>query len=350
VLLVGAVVAVLIGATVTAGSASVGPAAATPATGYQIPLVVGAVPYWDEQEARNTLETHSDELDVASPWSYAVAADGSVQLQPDLLVAGEQALAARLRELGIKVIPTVANTTAGLWDSVTVSKVINDPQLRRVHVNSIVSLIESNGFDGIQIDYEDLPAEDRDSFSAFVTELGDAIHGIGKLLYVTVHVKEDDAGYDARNKSQDYAAIGKAADLVCLMAYDWHWSTGPSGPIAPYDWVDRVLRYSVTQIRADKILLGVGLFGYDWVGSTATNLTWRQVVALAAQNRADEAWDVGGQSPHFTYTSGGVVHDVWYENGRSAAAKFDLARHYHLGGVELWRLGGEDPAIWEPGP
>jgi len=80
VLLVGVVVAVLIGATVTAGSASVGPAAATPATGYQIPLVVGAVPYWDEQEARNTLETHSDELDVASPWSYAVAADGSVQL------------------------------------------------------------------------------------------------------------------------------------------------------------------------------------------------------------------------------------------------------------------------------
>ena len=79
-LLVGVVVAVLIGATVTAGSASVDPAAATPATGYQIPLVVGAVPYWDEQEARNTLETHSDELDVASPWSYAVAADGSVQL------------------------------------------------------------------------------------------------------------------------------------------------------------------------------------------------------------------------------------------------------------------------------
>ena len=350
VLLVGVVVAVLIGATVTAGSASVGPAAATPATGYQIPLVVGAVPYWDEQEARNTLETHSDELDVASPWSYAVAADGSVQLQPDLLVAGEQALAARLRELGIKVIPTVANTTAGLWDSVTVSKVINDPQLRRVHVNSIVSLIESNGFDGIQIDYEDLPADDRASFSAFVTDLADAVHKAGKVLYVTVHVKEDDAGYDTRNKSQDYAAIGKAADLVCLMAYDWHWSTGPSGPIAPYDWVQRVLTYSVTQIPPSKILLGVGLFGYDWVGTTATSLTWRQVVALAGQYRVDETWDVGAQSPHFSYTVHGVRHDVWYENGLSAAAKFDLARRYRLGGVELWRLGGEDPAVWEPGP
>ena len=349
--MVGVVVTALVGLTVAAGWGSPdggnsGPAASSPG---QL-LVVGAVPYWDEEEARNTIETHSDKLDVASPWSYDVAADGSVELQPDLKAAGEQAIAGRLRGLGIKVIPTIANTTAGLWDSATVSKVINDPKLRKTHVESVISLIQSNEFDGIQIDYEDLPADDRDSFSAFVTELGDAIHGIGKLLYVTVHVKEDDAGYDARNKSQDYAAIGKAADLVCLMAYDWHWSTGPSGPIAPYDWVDRVLRYSVTQIPANKILLGVGLFGYDWVGSTATNLTWRQVVALAAQNRTDEAWDVGGQSPHFTYTSAGVQHDVWYENGRSAMAKFDLARRYHLQGVELWRLGGEDPAVWEPGP
>ena len=349
--MVGVVVTALVGLTVAAGWGSPdggnsGPAASSPGK----LLVVGAVPYWDEEEARNTIQTHSDKLDVASPWSYDVAADGSVELQPDLKAAGEQATAGRLRELGIKVIPTIANTTAGLWDSATVSKVINDPKLRKTHVESVISLIQSNEFDGIQIDYEDLPADDRDSFSAFVTELGDAIHGIGKVLYVTVHVKEDDAGYDARNKSQDYAAIGKAADLVCLMAYDWHWSTGPSGPIAPYDWVDRVLRYSVTQIPANKILLGVGLFGYDWVGSTATNLTWRQVVALAAQNRADEAWDVGGQSPHFTYTSAGVQHDVWYENGRSATAKFDLARRYHLQGVELWRLGGEDPAIWEPGP
>jgi spore germination protein len=350
-LVVGVVVTALVGLTVAAGwgspdGGSSGPATSSP----EKLLVVGAVPYWDEEEARNTIETHSDKLDVASPWSYDVTADGSVELQPDLKAAGEQAIAGRLRELGIKVIPTIANTTAGLWDSATVSKVINDPKLRKTHVESVISLIQSNEFDGIQIDYEDLPADDRDSFSAFVTELGDAIHGIGKVLYVTVHVKEDDAGYDARNKSQDYAAIGKAADLVCLMAYDWHWSTGPSGPIAPYDWVDRVLRYSVTKIPANKILLGVGLFGYDWVGSTATNLTWRQVVALAAQTRTDEAWDVGGQSPHFTYTSAGVQHDVWYENGRSAMAKFDLARRYHLQGVELWRLGGEDPAVWEPGP
>lgn len=327
------------------------PDAPKPASGHEIPVVIGAVPYWDEEEARQTIDSQSAKLDVASPWSYSVAEDGTVELQPGLDSAGEAAQAAWLHERGLKVIPTIANTTEGLWDPATVSTVINDPDLRSRHVRSIVDLTGENGYDGIQIDYEDLPSSDRDAFSAFITDLGAAMHSAGKLLYVTVHVKEDDAGYDARNRAQDYAAIGQAADMVCLMAYDWHWSTGPAGPIAPYDWVERVLRYSVTQIPAEKIILGVGLFGYDWVGTKADNLTWRQVLALASQYQVDELWDVGGQSPHFSYVDeAGQQHEVWYENGRSAAAKFDLARRYELGGIELWRMGGEDPSIWEPGP
>ena len=356
-LVVGVVVTALVGLAIVAagwksGGGNGGSAGGEDQPGgvFQLPVVVGAVPYWDEEEARRTIENQGLQIDVASPWSYAVTATGGVELQPDLKAEGEAELTARLHELGMKVIPTIANTTSGLWDTGTISAVIRNPSLRQAHVNAVVALIQDKGLDGIQIDYEDLPAADRGSFSSFVTDLGAAIHAIDKLLYVTVHVKEDDAGYDDRNKSQDYAAIGKAADMVCLMAYDWHWSTGPAGPIAPYDWVDRVLRYSVTQIPPNKILLGVGLFGYDWVGSTATNLTWRQVVALAALHQADEEWDVGAQSPHFSYTVDGVEHEVWYEDGRSAAQKFDLARRYRLGGVELWRLGGEDPAVWKPGP
>ena len=315
------------------------------------PVVIGAVPYWDEAEARLAVETHAGKLDVASPWSYAVAKDGSVVLQPDLDAAGEASQATWLHDRGLKVVPSIANTTDGIWDPNTIARVINDPAMRAKHVASIVEMVEAKDYDGIQIDYEDLSAKDREAFSAFVTDLARDLHGAGKLLYVTVHAKETDAGYDGRNEAQDYAAIAKAADMICLMAYDWHWSTGPAGPIAPYDWVERVIRYAVTQVPAEQIILGVGLFGYDWVGTQATNLTWRQVVALAGRYPSAELWDVGGQSPHFSYVdSDGKNHEVWYENGRSATTKFDLARRYGLGGIELWRLGQEDPSVWEPGP
>lgn len=339
---------VVVGASVAYAVSSNGSAGVESA--YRVPVVIGAVPYWDEPDARTSIQTQGSALTVASPWIYAAAADGSVHLQPGVDAAAERSQAAWLHDRGLKVVPTVADTTQGLWDPSTVSTLIADPALRATHVQALVDLAVSEGYDGMQIDYEDLAATDRDGFSAFVGELGAALHAVGKLMYVTVHAKEDDAGYDDRNKAQNYAAIGAAADMVCVMAYDWHWSSSPAGPIAPYDWVRRVIAYTVTQMPPGKVILGVGLFGYDWIGSQAASLTWDQVIATAQQHAATEQWDEGSQSPFFEYTDGsGQQHQVWYENARSVAAKFDLARRAELGGIELWRLGGEDPAIWDQG-
>ena len=36
---------------------------------------------------------------------------------------------------------------------------------------------------------------------------------------------------------------------------------------------------------------------------------------------------------------------MWYEDAESIAAKLKLADAYGVG-VELWRLGGEDPGLW----
>jgi len=229
--------------------------------------------------------------------------------------------------------------------------VINDPALRTAHIAAIVELVTANGYDGIQIDYEDLAAADRAAFSAFVGELGGALHGIGKLLYVTVHAKTDDDGYDPRNQAQDYAAIGAAADMVFVMTYDWHWETSSSGPIAPYGWMDQVVQYAVTQIPSGKVILGVGLYGYDWAGDEGVPVTWSQVQALAERYQVPKQWDEASASPHLSYTGDdGRTHEVWYEDDRSVQAKFDLARRHRLGGIGLWRLGGEDPGIWDPAP
>lgn len=319
--------------------------------GYDVPVVIGAVPYWDEETARQSIDAHGAAMTVASPWTYAVAADGSVVPQIGIDAAGEAVQATWLGERGLSVIPTIANTTAGAWDAVTISTVINDPGLRAAHIASIVDLVMTNGYDGVQIDYEDLDAADRWAFSAFVGELADSLHAIDKLLYVTVHPKTDDSGYDGRNEAQDYAAIGAVADMVFVMTYDWHWETSSSGPIAPYGWMERVVQYTVSQIPAEKIILGVGLYGYDWVDSQGEAVTWSQVRALADRYQVQEQWDEASASPYLSYTGDdGRHHDVWFENARSVQAKFDLARIHRLGGIGLWRLGGEDPGIWAPGP
>ncbi len=48
----------------------------------------------------------------------------------------------------------------------------------------------------------------------------------------------------------------------------------------------------------------------------------------------------------FTYTVDGVQHEVWYADATSVASRLPLVERYSLGGIAIWRLGGEDPANW----
>ena len=147
---------------------------------------------------------------------------------------------------------------------------LHSPELMAAHVTAIVALVQRNQYAGIDLDYENLHAADRQAFSTFVTRLAHALHAKGKVLSVAVFAKTTNAGTDPRNVAQDYAAIGRAADQVRLMAYDYHWESSAPGPVAPISWVRAVLRYAKTQIPASKIILGVPLYGYDWVGRHGT--------------------------------------------------------------------------------
>ena len=41
------------------------------------------------------------------------------------------------------------------------------------------------------------------------------------------------------------------------------------------------------------------------------------------------------------------AHEVWVEDTQSAAARLGLAARYGAGGIATWRLGLEDPRVWD---
>ena len=312
---------------------------------YRLPLVVGAVPHWDIPDAAASVEINSGAVGAVSPWCYGVAHDGSVQSQL-LDQPAEHSLVTAVAARGTRLIPTVADVTDGRWAPATVRAILHDPDRRAAHVRALVDLVDQQDLAGLQIDYEDLASGDRQVFSAFIDDLARGLHEKGAVLWVTVHPKVTDEGYDERNRAQDYAAIGRSADAVVVMAYDWRWANSAPGSIAPNWWVARVLGYTTSLIPAHKVILGVGLYGYDWVGDHGTTVVWRQAQALAAHSGAQPRRDDVSGSSMFRYTEQGRTHEVWYEDAASITAKLDLAVAYRLGGVELWRLGSEDPGIW----
>lgn len=312
------------------------------------PAVIGYLPYWEQGAAMDDALRESDLLTSAAPWWYAPTAEGDVVEQhPQFTDTGDDVVQ-RLRDRGLTVMPTIANHRDGEWDFEVVPRLIADEAARSAHVDNLVTLVDDRGFDGIVIDYELLGADDRDNFTAFITELGAAMDARDQRLAVALHAQASDEGSGGHNVAQDYRAIGEAADEVHLMTYDLHYDESEPGPIAPVPWTVDVLDYATERIPPEKLLLGIGLFGYDWPeGEPADDLELDQVAERIENNDGEQGWDRDAQSPWFRYQQDGVERTIWYEDARSVEAKLALVDEYDLGGAFLWRLGGVSDDIWE---
>jgi spore germination protein YaaH len=311
-------------------------------------LVVASMPYWNINHGTTVVLGHRQDVTEASPWLYGLSNSGQINTQyPPREAASVAAEIKRLRGAGKLIVPSIANITGGKWSYGSVGRMLHSPELMAAHVTAIVALVQRNQYAGIDLDYENLHAADRQAFSAFVTRLAHALHAKGKVLSVAVFAKTTKAGTDPRNVAQDYAAIGRAADQVRLMAYDYHWESSAPGPVAPISWVRAVLRYAKTQIPASKIILGVPLYGYDWVGHHGTGISWLEALRLSRQYHAAARYDPASQAPWFSYRdAAGHQHTVWFENAASSRAKFDAAQGAQIGGVYLWMYGYEDTGTW----
>ncbi len=309
--------------------------------------VTAVVPYWNTGSGARSILDNAGMITTSSPWLLGLDEDGKIVYltgRPDELVAAETAA----RSAGMPVQPTIADYSDHVWRDDVVRGILGDPARRAAHIREIVSWAREHGWQGVTLDYERLTGEDREAFSVFVGELAEALRHEGKRLAVDVYAKTDDRGTDATHASQDLAAIGAAADEVRLMTYTYSWETSKPGPVAPPSWVEEVIRYTLTRVPAEKVVLGIPLFGFDWPqDGPAVPVSARDVDEIIAEYRPKMRWDTAGATPWLTYTPPeGGLHQVWFENTCTFAAKSELAEKYGLGGIFLWMYGPENPSLW----
>lgn len=311
-------------------------------------LVVASVPYWNMQHGTQVVLTNRQAVNEVSPWIYGLDSSGRIttQFRPEQapLVSTDMA---KLRAGGARIVPSLANVTDFQFSRQPAASMLHSPVLMTQEVNAIVGLVQANHYAGIDIDFEQLQAGDRQALTTFCERLAHGLHAHGKVLSVALFAKTSNAGNSPTNAAQDYHAIGRVADQVRLMGYDYHWATSPPGPVAPVSWLRDVLNYARTQIPPGKVVLGVPLYGYDWSGGFGTGVSWLDALRLSRQYHAQVHYDAKAQAPWFTYTdAAGHAHTVWFENAESSRAKFEIAHGAGIGGVYLWMFGYEDTRTW----
>lgn len=121
-----------------------------------------------------------DEIDF--DW-YHAHGDGSVTAEHENL---DLVAAARGKNLNIFATVTNSEHANGAFRHNVAVAIMRTQTTRRHFITNLVHLVEKKGFDGIDLDWENLKASDRGRYSALVTELAKALHAEGRFLSVAV--------------------------------------------------------------------------------------------------------------------------------------------------------------------
>lgn len=297
---------------------------------------------WGDTLSLQSVQANGGVLTDIATVSHRLRADGTMS------GSAQTAILAAAHQQGLRPWLVVQNLdTNGNFSRTIADTFLRNAGARQRFVTNVISVLKDGGFVGLEVDLEDITPSNRPYLSLLMKELKAALSKSGFLLGIAVPAKTSDSPTNAWNGAFDYEVIGAYADRVTLMTYDEHWFGGPSGPIASLPWIDRVLKYSTSVIAAEKLLLGVPAYAYDWpaYGGTASVRSAREATNMAYTRGS--GWDDHAASPYITYTdSNGTARILWFEDGRSLAAKFELAAAYGLQGINIWRLGLEDGALW----
>ncbi len=286
------------------------------------------------------LEAHYQQIGVVYPTYFECGSGGAVTGTDWPLVTGW----ARARQ--IAVMPRVNCQNPADED-----QILNEPAAGEHMIDQLASLCESDGYAGIQIDFEGAPPAEREPFTAWITALAARLHSIGDKLSTVVTAKYYNVT-TGRAAMYNDAALSVPSDYIFVLDWGLHWTTSTPGGLAELPWFTKVADYTATMPNKNKFVLGMPMYGIDWPngGGSAnpgTPLEYDDVMAEQSEFGALPEWEPTAAEPHFSYTdSSGVAHSVWYTDQQSLQVRAQLAESLGLG-IGLWHLGAEDQSIWE---
>lgn len=359
----------------------------------------GWIPYWRTELGTKDAMEHLDQLTEINPFVYIVQNDGSIKDAADVSQSAWQDLLKAAKAKKVRVVPTV------MWSNrEAMYRILSDTRERIALEDRIVKLVNDNGYDGIDIDFENKSYETGPYFSTFLKGLYQrmgqkwvmcTIEARTPLssLYNETRPRPAEAGMYAN----DYAEINKYCDRVRLMTYDQGTADvvlnkarfAPYIPVSDPGWVGKVIELTKQSIPAKKLVIGVATYGreyemrslggnsysydYQWAfnpryatdlakelgitpkRNSAGELSFTYSPSQAEAPSASESTQTGtGNTSTETATNAGVqngngaVNIVWWSDAEAIKVHIEQAKAYGLKGVAIFKIdGGEDPAMWD---
>lgn len=234
-----------------------------------------------------------------------------------------------------------------------ISRVLDDPGARAKHVTQLLESAETQGLAGLFVDYEDVDAK-KESVTDFVQALSQGLHAAGRTLGFVI---QEPCGASVATCARspypfDLRAIASNVDVLAIMEYDY--AVDGSAAPAPRSWVRAGLTAVANAVgtaeNRAKTVCAVPLYGRATAGMLDDSaVLYSEVLGKRAGSKSFEtgvaAYDDDAIAMVAPLRAGGREGKVYYENHDTFARRLNLISEVKLGGVAMWRLGGEDPCI-----
>src|ERR1700683_2148917 len=296
----------------------------------------------DDPTSLASLKLHYHDIDLLIPEAlHASSADGRLDIEQDPKLLSWM----QTGTIELPIMSMVNNYDGKTWVTKEMAEMLANPAARERLSKSLADFASAQHQSGIVVDFELVPQSSQPDFARFIHDLAVAMHATNLKLMVAL---------PAADWSYDYKYLASQADAVILMNYDLHYPTSDAGPIAPQDWFERNIDNIVKIVPADKIVMGIANYGYDWPAKSkkvpqpiAQAMTFQQGIITAVESESDVTFDPDSLNPHYSYEDEqNQVHNVWMLDGVTAYNELRAAERAGVRGTALWRLGMEDPSIW----
>ena len=349
-------------------------------------ILTGWIPYYSMKTSLPAALNNIDLIKEVMPFWYTLkySAKSKKSSITDLYTPANPSIPmavplAALRSANLQIIPTITDGT----EKGVLAGLLKAPASRTQVVSTIMDLVRTNNFDGIDIDFEGFAFVDENTtwkstapaWVAFIKELSVALRAENKILSIATPYVLDPAGKQKGYFVYAWAEIASSIDKLRIMTYDH--SVAKVGPIGPLAWTERTVQYAISIMPASKVFVGVPGYGRSWitavngvcpanvtksvkVGAKAATFVMRDAQTLAATYGATPTYDEKFGEVTFSYqqvyngtTAGGLAtsctasRTAWYQDTRSWAQRAALVSKYRIGGITAWTLGMEEPLAME---
>src|SRR6266513_2396291 len=286
-----------------------------------------------------SLQQHAGQITHLCPeWMTMLNGMGDLQIDAD------PRLPRLAASKGIALMPLLTNLVGDTWQPEAIENLAHGPENRQDRfIRKVLSVLRKANALGVVIDWEQIDPAYKKDITGFINKFADALHDDNKELWLCVQPGQE-LDYI------DFDALADNVDRFVAMLFDETCDTDPPGPLASRSWFEGWVRVLLEDSDTRQWIIALGSYGYDWTigGKKAELINFSE--AMSRANDAEiESTEVRGPSysPYFYFQDEDKEHAVWFLDAVTFLNQLRELRDQKAGGFALYRLGSEDPAIWD---